>query len=576
MTLMLPVLAPDMTLYSLLALTHRMNGFSIAKDLSSTLFSNPNAALRHDFPSNLGKFCYNTGQAFGDVVEVANNHSVLPYFLRFRSDQIRSKALDLMSGPTVEPLKFVLGLPAGPTGSSMPLHYCQDCLLEDVSAFGYAYWHRAHQLPSVVLCPVHLSPLCISKIRLDGRGRSELFLPEDKAVQDSSTLCVVGAETSILRRQSLHSTMALNNELSTQFCANSLRSTYLHGLKQQGLLTKAGNVRAQELTYRLNKQYASLSTLEPFKKIVGINFTESLMRLVRKPRGHYHTACHLILIDFLFGDWDLFNSVYLWERQMDLPFDPPYKSEQADPKILDQNLEERLRALTDSYNNNEGSFTALANKYGVDVNTAMRWSGKLGLVAIKRKPKFVKDEIHEKVIKLLAEGQPLGTIASITNLSKSTIDRICNSNPLILGLWRNANQVMKRLNARAQFQKYISDNPSISLTHLRKTYASGYLWLYKNDFQWLSKNSPIRIISKQKQNTIPKPRINWDKRDEECLLALKKVDLSDMESWERMKPKAMLRRLPALSFTPRLDQLPKCRAWVDEKLQTHLRKFDSE
>ena len=65
-----------------------------------------------------------------------------------------------------------------------------------------------------------------------------------------------------------------------------------------------------------------------------------------------------------------------------------------------------------------------------------------------------------------------------------------------------------------------------------------------------------------------KPRVNWDKRDSECLAALKTINTLNLESWERIKSKAILRRLPKLSFTPRLDKLPLSNAWVTKMLST--------
>lgn len=566
MELMLPTIAPDMTLYSFLALTQRLNGASNAKDLSNILFSSPSAALQHDFPSNLNQFCRNTGQAFGNAIDVANNNTVLPYFLRFRPEQLKNEALSLMSGSTVEPLKFILGLPAGPTGATMPLHFCTECLNEDINYFGYAYWHRVHQLPSVLTCHKHLVPLRITNLRIDGRGRSGLFLPDDSGVQQSITLLPLDRGQSILNRLSILSTMALNRELPSFFSATSLRSTYLHGLKQQGLLTTSGRIRAQEFIQRLTKHYTSISSLEPFHNIVGTDFIDSLMHLVRKPRGHYHTACHLILIDFLFGDWDLFNSVYQWEKQMDLPFNQPNGTKHTKAKSLNENLENRLIALTTCYNNGEASFSALAKKFDIDVNTAMKLAGKLGLAEIPRKPRTLNVDITSNVISLLKDGQPLKAVAAMTNLSISTIDRIIYSEANLQEVWRAANKDWKREQVRNQFQKYLANNPTITVTELRHTYNSGYRWLYLHDFEWLSKHLPPKTPIKRKVLVAAQQRIDWSKRDEECLVALKDVDLTNLESWERIKPRAILRRLPKLTFSPRLERLPKSKAWIVNEL----------
>ncbi|MDO9232643.1 MAG: TnsD family Tn7-like transposition protein [Methylotenera sp.] len=570
MQMMMPTLAPDMSFYSLLAVTKRLNGIGKAEQISQLLFSSPSAALRHDFPSNLDVFCIKTGNAFGNPVEVATNTSVLPYFLRFRSQNVHYEAWKLMLGPTVEPLKFVLGLPPGPSGSMMPLCYCRECLDEDIRNFGYPYWHRKHQLPSVLVCPTHSTPLNYANIRIDGRGRSGLFLPDDSDIQNYQSSIALGRAQPILERLSSLSSMALENELSTQYSPDSLRAAYLHGLKQQGLLTPSGHIRAREFIGRLTKHYEIITHLSPFDRIIGKDTVEGMLRLVRKPRGNFHTASHLIMIDFLFGDWKLFNSVYLWDQQMDLPLDAQndFKLTSSNYHNLDSCLEHRLLDLVKRFKNKEGSFSSIAKQLDININTAMRWLGKLGLIEIPRKPKILTSDIKNNVICLLKQGLPLKAIASQSGLSISTIDRVCSEQPNLQQLWRAAKKEWKRNKVREKFSMFLINNPALTQTELRQNSDSGYCWLYRHDLDWLSKNLPQKQPIKRIQIFPTKPRINWGKRDDECLAALKTVNISNLQSWERIKSKAILRRLPKLSFSPRLNKLPKSSAWVTIMLST--------
>lgn len=570
MQMMMPTLAPDMSFYSLLAVTKRLNGIGKAEQISQLLFSNSSSALRHDFPSNLNVFCDRTGNAFGNPVEVATNTSVLPYFLRFRTENVHYEAWKLMLGSTVEPLKFVLGLPPGPSGSMMPLCYCRECLDEDVSNFGYPYWHRKHQLPSVLVCPTHLTPLNYANLRIDGRGRSGLFLPDDSEIQKYQSSIALGRAQPILERLSSLSSMALENELSTQYSPDSLRAAYLHGLKQQGLLTPSGHIRAREFIGRLTKHYEIITHLSPFDRIIGKDTVEGMLRLVRKPRGNFHTASHLIMIDFLFGDWKLFNSVYLWEQQMDLPLEAQndFKLTSHNYHNLDSNLEHRLLELVNRFKNKEGSFSSIAKQLDININTAMRWLGKLGLIEIPRKPRALTPDIKKNVISLLKQGLPLKAIASQTGLSSSTIDRICNEEPHLQQIWRTVNKVWKRNREREKISLFLINNPTITQTELRQSSNSGYCWLYRHDLEWLYRNLPQKQPIKRTQTLPNKPRINWGKRDDECLATLKTINMSNLESWERIKSKAILRRLPKMSFSPRLDKLPQSSAWVINMLST--------
>jgi len=38
-------------------------------------------------------------------------------------------------------------------------YFCEDCVAEQRTKYGFGYWHRAHQLPGLYWCPWHKSPL---------------------------------------------------------------------------------------------------------------------------------------------------------------------------------------------------------------------------------------------------------------------------------------------------------------------------------------------------------------------------------------------------------------------------------
>jgi hypothetical protein len=50
-------------------------------------------------------------------------------------------------------------VPNLPVAEYDPARFCPACIQEDLSAFGFSYWHRCHQLPSVVFCQRHEVPL---------------------------------------------------------------------------------------------------------------------------------------------------------------------------------------------------------------------------------------------------------------------------------------------------------------------------------------------------------------------------------------------------------------------------------
>ncbi len=563
---MLPILQPDMTLYSLVAIAHRWGGSSRGEQISQSLFGSPGAGLRHDFPSHLDEFSRRTESAYGQPDEIALNATVLPFFLRFRPPAVHVEALALMRGETVEPLKFILGLPAGPSGASMPLCTCEVCIREDKGAHGFAYWHRQLQLPGAFVCANHGVPILKSSIRIDGQGRSTLLLPDDPEVISTSTSIITDLQQPLLQRLSILSAAALNSTFPGEYSPQILLATYQHGLKQKCLLTKGGQVRAREFVKWLRDQYHSIAGLDPFNRIVDERHVEGMLRLVRKPRGNFHTVCHLLLIDALFGSWDNFTTVYAWERQMELPFLLQEATEPGEVHPLCE-YETLVIELARRHKNGEGSVTALSRELGIDVSTAIRWLGKLGLVDVSRRSKVLTHEIRSEIIQSITHGEPFRKISKTFSFSRATIDRICNEQPKLHEVWCTASHDRVRKAEREKFELLIESSPDITRAELRQTKNSGYSWLSRHDKEWLKSRLPARKTHRNMPVTNRRSRVDWTLRDQECVSALKTLEATlRFENWERLKPMVVLRKIPNLSFSPRLERLPESRALVTQIL----------
>lgn len=559
---MLPALLPDMTLFSLVAAAHRMDGASRGEHICQTLFGNAHAGMRHDFPSHLDEFCARTSMTYGSPDDLALRATVLPYFLRFRHQELHSRAISLMRGNSVERLKFALGLPPGPSGSSIPFVSCIECMREDIVDYGFAYWHRRHQLPGVYVCQKHGLPVQHSNIRLNGCGRMRLFLPDDAEIEATCTSQEMGVQEAILHRVAVLSAATLDAPLSGGYSPQVLQATYQHGLKQQGFLSPGGRVRATEFVKWLRDRYCAIVDIPVFNRVAGEPFAEGMLRLVRKPRGNFHTLSHLLLIDALFGGWDAFISVYEWERQMELPLVLPDDAPMKENRVPCEN-EMLSEELARRHKNGDGSITALSKELGIDVGTAMRWLGKLGLIDVQRRPRILTTEIRLELIQSLKSGEPLHQIARSFALSRATIDRICNEQAGLQQEWRTANHERKRADARVALELTLQNNPKISLSELRRAKSGGYSWLSRHDKEWLRSRVPTRAVRHRNGVSKRLARVDWAARDRECVSALKSIEATiHFENWERLKPMVVLRKIPRISFAPRLDRLPESRALV--------------
>ncbi len=558
----LPTLSHEMTFFSLISLTGMLNSQS-GYQISKTLLGNGSAGTRLDFPSHLNNFCFNTAHAYGFPIDIALNHTVLPYYVAFRPQQLVQECIQIMSGNSVETLKFKLGVPPAHLQDISYLKYCPICLEEDINRLGVGYWHRSHQLPSSIVCEIHSLPLERLSLRENGADKNTILLPTRRV--GSLSTCS-GRSTELLHAISVISAQVLQHALPNGFNPKQLHNAYLHGLNQQGFLTPRGRIRASQFTTSLEKYFFELKEMPSFERLLRSENITYFLKLMRKPRGYYNPVAHILLIQFLFGGWQLFQSVYRWESQFQLPLDIE-PSPRMDP------VTEDLAEIARRHHAGE-SLTYLAGVFEYDLGTLIRKLGKAGLGNIKRRPKKLTADVLNKIIALLEEGQSLKHVEKLTSLSKATIDRVLCSNVNLRKIWEIKKMERMRDSKRNDLIVLIATHPEYSKTDLNLLIKTTITWLSKNDSNWLNQTfQSIQTERTERRNNARKQRIDWSKRDTECISALQMLGTFEIENWERLKPPIFLRRLPSLSFTPRLERLPKSKKWVDEQLQrmAHLR-----
>ena len=556
---MLPTLWPDMTLYSLAACAHRMMGHSSGRTTSLELFGTPAAGLHHDFPSNLQEFCRLTDGQYGAPINLARQATCLPYFVRFRPTAIADDLVGIMCSSNADRLKFRLGLHASPTGASFPLRACTLCM-----DYGVAYWHRCHQLPGVYRCQIHNAPLLESPLRIDRRRRSIFLLPRDYGIFTANQRGpTADTPITILSRLAVMSANVLEHPLPKDYTPSQLKATYAHGLRDLGFLTRGGNVRCREFLRWIRDRYCCISEYPPYDRILGDQHLNALLRLVRKPRADFHTAYHVLLIDALFGSWERFVEVYVWEGAMNPSVDKNPETEEPAPDFVDP----ILRALVQRFREGSSALTTLCRELGIDYQTAVRHLAASGTVSVDRRPKVLTADIRKSVVNGLRAGEAQRDVAKRHGLSRATIDRICQETADLHQEWVKANHEFKRQTKRGQFLTYLSCHPGATRTEARSRHAPGYGWLQLHDSQWLEQQIPRAPRTSARPIGTRTGRVNWVQRDMECLGALKALlPRLSFEPNERLQPGVVLRKLPRLSFTPRLDRLPKSSELVAQML----------
>lgn len=477
----LPQLIRDQTLYSWCGLAHTWNGLG-ARSTSLQLFGSPSAATMHDFPAHLTTLHEHTAGQLGDSRTLALNHTLLGYFLPLASATLVSTVLRRVHEGAMPELKMKLGITASRIGGHHPLKGCACCFDDDEASVGFAYWHVAHQYPSVMVCQRHQRPLMVAWDPVTPVHRRGWILPRGGLRRQWIEISI-DDPTHMDRLLRLAAFSDRFGELAPGALDNTvLAKTYQTALRCMGLATANGNLRLAALIEVTRRHYRGIEAIPGFEALQAVTrdwpgLVGALTR--RKPRPG-HPLKHLLLISMLFERWEEFWSVYKASEVLDP------RPEGAVPDAPDNAA---MDTFCDLVSVEKLSIRAASANVGISTTTGVKWARQLGLDYTPRAKAFLEPK-KIAARKLLQGGRDLVEVADATGVSRITISRLLSSEPELEDAWKTARFLSHRKQVRRQFQQCINQNSSLPVKKIRRIPGNGYMWLYRNDRGWLRNHLP--------------------------------------------------------------------------------------
>jgi hypothetical protein len=481
----LPALLPGETIYSWCGTVHAWNGNTDVRKTSRQLFGAPYAGLLHDFPSHLAALDKRTAQSLGDTRRLGQTNTLLGYFLPFLAADVAGHILEALQSGTIPHLKMSLGITASRVGAYHPLKGCVDCFNDDEAAYGRAYWHVTHQYPSSLVCIKHGQPLKIAHSEITPVHRRVWLRPRHWLAHEWIDVAVeTDAQMASLTRIAEFS--ALMAEMPPASLRPSvLSATYQAELGRHGAVTSGGNLRLNKLVDTIRTSYRGMEKLPGFEVLKSVNadwpgLAAALSRKIPRPG---HPLKHLLLIAMLFDRWCDFIDAY--ERSaMELsavePESSPGEDAAEDLRLLDFKslvIESGL------------SISAASMKVGVTTATGVRWATANG-ISFTARPKTLTPTLLNRVRRLLRAGHAKTEIQRRTGITAVSLNRLISSEPEAAEAWRSA-CFQKDLDLnRQRFLKVVGRHPGWPVKSLRQIPGNGYMWLYRNDRQWLVDHLP--------------------------------------------------------------------------------------
>lgn len=498
-----PAVCPDETIGSISARYHLLSCNPTTSRSIATLFGTSHTLPHSGLPTHLLVFLqtYFGTVDFSAVRTLIDTHTLKPYFTFASTPDQTEIIVRQMAGPNG--VKSHLGLPSSLMGAYDALRYCVACASEDRRQYGFSYWHRAHQLPLVSAC--HKHGLSLHNMRLDNSKQQRYALPLPLQLElAEEALQNVPKQSDHAKKFAALSFAMLSDPGS--YSSNQLREIYVARLIQMGLATKTGRVDQTRLGCQLSDFHANFSYLAHavFRNAVYNRPISWIERLVRKPRTRQHPVFHLLLIDFLFGSWEVFRTMVCDKAQ----------TASTEEKEVPQG--DQLAVMTRFLIHEKRSLTETAKRMNLSFHNAQMLAVKHGL-PVTRKPKNLSDDKRGRIKRALGRGDPIGTIAQVESVSLPTIYRICHCDAKLMEQRKAALMHEERIGRRADFLKIVANSPAA--TNLRKVAASEYSWLWRNDREWLQSE----MLRLKRVPSTSRMRIDWVARDQWLHAALKRA-----------------------------------------------------
>lgn len=528
----------DETLYGRMSRFHRLTGSHTDRASLQSLIGLHTHVIMSALPSKLDEFVSRLPPDANVLAEdLITTNTPYFYYTAFLPADRHAKIVAAMRGDSVSGIKMFLGLMASRLGAHNNLRFCRRCFDVDRHTYGQAYWHRAHQLPGVLVCPIHEEPLnMLGWIEIE-MNRHKLLLPDDEfCSRHSRQVVMTQAQHEVALRIARLSDALLRRDIPS-LDAQSAFEIHRSNAARSGLLRSNGWIYIDMLNEKLCSYCANMPTFGEYL-ILRTKMESWALKLLRKSRGRaIHPMKHLVLLDCLSGGSEMISPQRIDERTKHTPPKATLKPPHIDVERLIEMISVRNFTLSQA-----------AAVLGVSVTTAAVAANRAGL-SVASRAKTINDEVKDCVRGALMGGLEPKDVANKHGISLSSVYRV-----LRMDVNLEQQFEVKRLErCREQYRN------RFLISHEDK---ASYAWLRRHDVEWLAEQ-----VALGRKIRTTHARVNWEERD--CMLSKQIVDCESELRGRPGKPvyisETLLKRLTMMSDTvdQNIDKLPLTQAALE-------------
>lgn len=552
-----PCIYPDELLYGILGRYHQTDGYLNIKIALNEMFNRGTIVPILDLPCHLEELCSNLPGDLGYSSDwIIMNCTLFPFYSPFMDEYRRQECIEIMKFKNGSGLKTKMGIVAGEIFKKDFIYFCPECAKAELKNYREAYIHRLHQVPGVFICEKHLCKL--NEYKSFSTGRLHFTNLEFDEIEYKTEFI----DDNDLNHQLLKITEEVKYLLSphgSDLDQCSIHQKYLSILDEKGYLTPQKRIKQRKFIADFRNHYG-----EWFLNIMNSNLdiedeNNWLKILLRKPNRAMHPIRHILLIDFLTGSIDKFTKFQAKSKSYSClnKFCSEYRKSNKTKYVITADYKTREPIATIICEKCGFKYSRKASKEHNEIGTikdyGFLWLNMLREILYSSKNKSLRAIAREM-------GCDSKTVVKYSELLG--LRTLVQSNMKVkLPHERTRTSYFKGANYRESITKFVKNNPSSTITVIKRNNYKEYMWLYKNDKEWLNSTLP----KPTKPSNIISGRVDWDKRDEELLQILKKQYelIKSSGALIRITKTLLGRKSGKLSYIEkRLDKLPKCNEYL--------------
>jgi len=309
----IPPLLPDQTLYSWVTVFHEMSGNASKEETLLQIIDSEKAGRQFHIPSHLDAFCASTQCTLGDPGQLINIATILPSYLRFRSNNVAADVLQRVRGNQTAGVAQTLRLARSRLYTFPPRRGCHQCAEDDLSNHGIAYWHRSHQLPGSLICIWHGTTLYSAPMISHDKMLGGFITPAQdlRRIDVDTTPCHYSEEENrILSRLAILATQMATQSLAGGYSRPVMRHTCIAALQARNMLCDNVTECLMRATQDYTNHFSKVAWIPDLACVLAQRSTKPLWSLLSNTQHPDHPLEYLLLIDWLFGSWETFSHQY--------------------------------------------------------------------------------------------------------------------------------------------------------------------------------------------------------------------------------------------------------------------------